>query len=71
MYRMDVWSQAYGVMWVPGSNGGTEARTGAEIRDAKGPRAMDEGEADEASRQGGEGFDFDFEDSDLDGVASY
>ncbi|RKH47223.1 hypothetical protein [Corallococcus sicarius] len=71
MYRMDAWSQGHGAMWAPGTSGGAEVRTGPEVRDLKGSWGADEGDAEGASRLSGEGFDFDFEESDLDGVASY
>ncbi|RYZ41344.1 MAG: hypothetical protein EOO71_12425 [Myxococcaceae bacterium] len=63
MYRIEAWSQGDGAMWALGSNGGAEVRKGGEAREVQGHGADAEGEAKEST--------FEFEDSDLERVASY
>ncbi|NOJ98312.1 hypothetical protein HMI51_35915 [Corallococcus coralloides] len=57
MYRIDAWSQGDGALWASGSNGGAGGRP--------------EGDGKEASRHEDEESPLDFEESDLDWVASY
>ncbi|MCY1045874.1 hypothetical protein OV208_31465 [Corallococcus sp. bb12-1] len=61
MYRIETWIQGDGAMWALGSSGGAEVRTGGEAREIQGPG----GEAREST------VDFEFEESDLEWVASY
>lgn len=60
MYRIDAWSQGDGEMWALGSNGGAEVRMGGDV-----------GDGEEASQQDGVASFFDFDESDLEMVASY
>jgi hypothetical protein len=60
MYRTDAWSQGDGALWAPGSSGGAEVRPGAGT-----PRVQEAREEDAGASL------FDFDESDLDGVASY
>ncbi|RKG58259.1 hypothetical protein D7X30_17490 [Corallococcus sp. AB011P] len=72
MYRIDAWSQGDGELWAPGSNGGAGVRPEDEVREPRGYRVEEqEGDGDEDSRHEGEESLFDFEESDLDWVASY
>ncbi|RKH14754.1 hypothetical protein D7X74_19585 [Corallococcus sp. CA047B] len=63
MYRIEAWSQGDGAMWALGTNGGAEVRTEGEARGFQGPGANAEGDEDVST--------FDFEESDLELVASY
>jgi hypothetical protein len=72
MYRIEAWSQGDVALWAPGFNGG--GGVGAmqdEARAAGAGRGLDAGDGEEASQQDGDGALFDFDESDLDGVASY
>ncbi|NOK17048.1 hypothetical protein [Corallococcus carmarthensis] len=72
MYRIDAWSQGDGAMWAPGSNGGAGVRPEDEAREPRGFRVEEEeGDGEEASRDEGEDSLVDFDESDLDWVASY
>ncbi|RKH74254.1 hypothetical protein D7W81_02240 [Corallococcus aberystwythensis] len=72
MYRIEAWSQGDGALWAPGSNGGAGVRPEDEAREPRGYRVDDEeGDGEEASREDGEESLFDFDESGLDGVASY
>nr|WP_164933185.1 hypothetical protein [Corallococcus coralloides] len=57
MYRIDAWSQGDGALWASGSNGGAGVRP--------------EGDGEVDSRHEDEESLLDFEESDLDWVASY
>ncbi|NBD13245.1 MULTISPECIES: hypothetical protein [Corallococcus] len=71
MYRIDAWSQGDGAMWAPGSNGGAGVRTEDAVREPGNDRTEDEGDGEAVSQQEGEASLFEFDESDLDGVASY
>ncbi|WP_375757872.1 hypothetical protein [Corallococcus exercitus] len=72
MYRIEAWSQGDGALWAPGSNGGAGVRPEDESREPRGYRVdEDEGDGEEASWHEGEESLFDFDESGLDGVASY
>ncbi len=71
MYRIEAWSQGDGALWAPGSNGGAGVRPEDAAWEGESRAHEEEGDGDEASRYEGEASPHDFEESDLDWVASY